>query len=200
MELIPEIAEWIAKDLAQKIEKISAEHKSLASFLKSCESPMEQKFLTALFDTFPGFPCNWKGEHILCSDFCEPHALGFNLRIYPQRDIKIDVYDVEKQRDYRKYRADFLLKLTRWNHESGQTDIIEELVVEVDGHAYHEKTKAQAKRDRSRDRTMTASGLTIFRFTGSELFNQMDDSVMEIYTYLVNKVAHYSEMNGLKFY
>jgi very-short-patch-repair endonuclease len=40
-----------------------------------------------------------------------------------------------------------------------------------DGHAFHERTKEQAKRDRSRDRGAQLHGLPIFRFTGSEIWN-----------------------------
>jgi hypothetical protein len=44
------------------------------------------------------------------------------------------------------------------------------LVVECDGHDFHERTKEQAARDRSRDREGQLAGFTVFRFTGSELW------------------------------
>lgn len=44
------------------------------------------------------------------------------------------------------------------------------LIVECDGHEFHERTKDQAARDRSRDRSTQMAGIPIFRFTGSELF------------------------------
>jgi very-short-patch-repair endonuclease len=43
-------------------------------------------------------------------------------------------------------------------------------VIECDGHDFHERTKEQAKRDRSRDRRLQAAGYRVFRFTGSELY------------------------------
>lgn len=43
------------------------------------------------------------------------------------------------------------------------------IVVECDGHDFHERTKEQAERDRSRDRRMQDAGFTVFRFTGSEI-------------------------------
>ena len=45
------------------------------------------------------------------------------------------------------------------------------LVVECDGHDFHERTKEQAKKDRSRDRRLQKAGITVFRFTGSEIWN-----------------------------
>ena len=44
------------------------------------------------------------------------------------------------------------------------------LVVEVDGHEFHERTKLQAARDRQRDRAMIAEGFRVVRFTGQEVY------------------------------
>src|SRR5262245_34455764 len=41
------------------------------------------------------------------------------------------------------------------------------IVVECDGHDYHEKTKWQASRDKRRDRILQRLGYRVFRFTGS---------------------------------
>ena len=48
--------------------------------------------------------------------------------------------------------------------------IADKLVIELDGHDFHEKTKEQAKRDKGRDRTLLAQGYTTIRFTGSEVW------------------------------
>lgn len=44
------------------------------------------------------------------------------------------------------------------------------IVVECDGHDYHERTKEQAAHDRKRDRAMTEAGITVLRYTGSEIW------------------------------
>jgi hypothetical protein len=44
------------------------------------------------------------------------------------------------------------------------------LIVECDGHEFHERTKEQAARDRARDREFQANGYEVFRFTGSEIW------------------------------
>lgn len=44
------------------------------------------------------------------------------------------------------------------------------LLIECDGHDYHERTKEQAARDRSKDREATLAGLDTMRFTGSEIW------------------------------
>lgn len=43
-------------------------------------------------------------------------------------------------------------------------------IVECDGHDFHERTKDQAAKDRSRDRRSQLAGTPVFRFTGSELW------------------------------
>ena len=57
------------------------------------------------------------------------------------------------------YRVDFVL-------EAYGTEV----VIEVDGHEFHEKTKEQASRDKARDRYLVAQGHVILRFTGSEVW------------------------------
>lgn len=54
------------------------------------------------------------------------------------------------------------------------------LAVEVDGHDFHERTKEQAARDRSRDRALLANGWQVLRFTGSEVWRDPDRCAAEI--------------------
>lgn len=41
--------------------------------------------------------------------------------------------------------------------------------IECDGHAFHERTKEQAERDRTRDRYFQSCGTFVLRYTGSEI-------------------------------
>jgi very-short-patch-repair endonuclease len=61
-----------------------------------------------------------------------------------------------------EYTADFMLM----SHFSETVRV----VVECDGHEFHERTKAQARHDKKRDRAMVAAGLIVVRFTGSEIW------------------------------
>ena len=51
--------------------------------------------------------------------------------------------------------------------------------VELDGHEFHERTKEQATKDRSRDRQLTLTGWTVLRFTGQEIFRDPDACVAQ---------------------
>lgn len=68
---------------------------------------------------------------------------------------------IRPQEKIGQFRVDFLITT-----EDGQSL----LVVECDGHEFHERTKEQAAKDRSRDRDLLASGIPVMRFTGAEIF------------------------------
>lgn len=78
---------------------------------------------------------------------------------------KPPVVILEEQSVVGPYRPDFLFRCAA---HSGDT---KRLVVEIDGHDFHERTKEQASRDRSRDRWMIDKGIVVIRFTGSEVWN-----------------------------
>lgn len=59
------------------------------------------------------------------------------------------------------------------------------LAVEADGHDYHERTKAQAEHDRTRDRAMQAEGWTVMRFTGSEIYRNAEKCAAEVEAVIV---------------
>lgn len=70
----------------------------------------------------------------------------------------------KQQAEVGKYRADFLFSL---KDEQGAW---QRLVVEIDGHDFHERTKQQAAHDKARDRWMTSEKYHLMRFTGSEVY------------------------------
>jgi|HigsolmetaAR202D_1030399.scaffolds.fasta_scaffold04189_5 Uncharacterized protein conserved in bacteria len=62
------------------------------------------------------------------------------------------------------YRVDFLILHSKGLKGTGG------IVVECDGHVFHEKTKNQAARDKARDRALQERGFKVLRFTGSEIW------------------------------
>jgi very-short-patch-repair endonuclease len=51
------------------------------------------------------------------------------------------------------------------------TGSAKKVVVECDGHDFHERTKEQVSTDNERDRAVQARGWLVSRFTGSDIFN-----------------------------
>lgn len=73
-----------------------------------------------------------------------------------------------------KYRADFAIPLFR-------------LIIEADGKEFHEKN---FQADRLRDRELLAQGWTTVRFTGSEIYNDVDSCIAFV-TLILNKRWYY---------
>lgn len=71
------------------------------------------------------------------------------------------------------YRADFFIKAP------GQR-----MVIECDGHDFHDRTKEQAARDRRRDRMFLSCGAYTVRFTGSEIYANVTGCVCEVFEIL----------------
>jgi len=96
-----------------------------------------------------------------------------------------DGFYIEPQKQIGEFRVDFLLTYLEvvdpipdhLKHKTPATQkytvIKKQMVIECDGHAYHERTKEQASNDRHRDRTLQMVGYTVFRFTGSELWENV---------------------------
>lgn len=72
-----------------------------------------------------------------------------------------------------RYRADFWLSF-------GDLGCTRSVFIEVDGHEFHERTPAQAARDKARDRFLSARmDCPVFRFTGSEIYRDVDACLAE---------------------
>lgn len=57
-------------------------------------------------------------------------------------------------------------------------------VVELDGHEFHERSKRQAERDKSRDRRLQELGWKVLRFTGSEVWRAPEEAVTDVFRVL----------------
>lgn len=73
-------------------------------------------------------------------------------------------YFLAPQHQIGKYRADFVFGHCR------KPTLRDSIVIECDGHAWHEKTKEQAAKDKARDRFLSAKAGRVIHFTGSEIF------------------------------
>jgi very-short-patch-repair endonuclease len=89
------------------------------------------------------------------------------IRIFPQHKIG-------------GYRVDFYLEYFELQFKTTR-----KLIVECDGHDFHELTKDQAQRDKSRDRILQTVA-PVFRFTGSEIWKDAHDCSYQIINHLMN--------------
>ena len=200
MDLDENVKNLLAQKEKEEIENISIKYARIRKYFKLCESPMEQIFLFHVLNYEPyrfedcsvGMDVATDRPVILCrhwdSDFYD-----FNVKITVQHELLKD--DGES-----KYRTDFLFEVFRdaeikTKNERGfieterMAEIFAKVILEVDGHEFHEKTKEQAIRDKSRDRFITRKGFPIFRFTGSEIFNQPHQIAKEVEDYITQIIV-----------
>lgn len=72
------------------------------------------------------------------------------------------------------YRADFIIEVD----SNGGEGLV---VIECDGHEWHERTKQQAAQDRARDRELFRFGIPTVRFTGSEIHHDAFACATEVW-------------------
>ena len=84
---------------------------------------------------------------------------------------------ISLQRKIGIYRVDFYLEYR--DHLGGGKG----LIVECDGHDFHEKTKDQAQRDKKRDRILQKTA-PVLRFTGSEIWKDAHGCADQILSHL----------------
>jgi very-short-patch-repair endonuclease len=77
-----------------------------------------------------------------------------------------------------EYRVDFYISLKYKNIER-------RIIIECDGHEFHEKSKEQVINDNKRDRHLIYHGYEVLRFSGSEIYNHINESTKEILDYLL---------------
>lgn len=88
----------------------------------------------------------------------------------------------EPEIEGKRYRADF--KVTA-RSEDGEPSVL----IECDGHDFHEKTKEQARRDKSRDRALQSAGYHVLHFTGSEIWRDPKRCAHEVIDFLLKKIG-----------
>jgi len=123
---------------------------------KGCESPIEEAFAVAAAALCATRYC---GE----VDYVPAFGLTHKELIARTGDGKFRAW-IAPQVHVCGYRVDFMVA-----HLSGLSGF-GGIVVELDGHEFHERTKKQAARDKAKDRHLQDMGFKVFRFTGSEVW------------------------------
>lgn len=159
-------------------------HVNLANeAMEACESPIERALLMALVST----------------SFTDHESVGVRFPRnatrsewwVPAREWGPSYVAIDVQVPLDKFRIDFGVSLYEWTGE-GHTFRHVSVLMECDGHDFHERTKDQAKRDRSKDRALQKLGNRVFRFTGSEIWADSFKCAEEVHALLA------AEMKALR--
>jgi very-short-patch-repair endonuclease len=120
-----------------------------------CESPIEALFLAVAMTEMGFGDCRYE-DYDKCVTDLEKLGLQAHRRLWswelhcmllPQAPVD-------------RFRIDFAM----WSEYHGW------FAIELDGHDFHERTKAQASRDKAKDRGLVRLGFKVIRYTGSDVF------------------------------
>ena len=156
--------------LAQCLEHIEGEYDWMWKTQIS-ESTIEHLFFLAVYWQIRLCNSEYRDLVVAVDDADAQHKLNNHY----------DVTDLimQPQAKIEDWRVDFLFYVREWP----QLTKYRKIIVECDGHDFHERTKEQAERDRSRDRHAIANGLQVMRFTGSELWRDPWGCASEFLTF-----------------
>lgn len=109
----------------------------------------------------------WIAAYTLCESEYEP--LNPDAEVFRDKDGNLEyklqsgIY-ITPQHKVEKYRVDFLIqRIDRLTQE------LSPVVVELDGHDFHDKDKRQRSYEKARDRLLVRKGYRVLHFTGSDV-------------------------------
>lgn len=201
MKLALDIQEQFKSFANSRKKELDDELDLILQGLGLCDSPIEQMFLLGIVQHWFGTCPIREGEDLgfrsnLVNFISLEYVGDISVEIYPQREIEVGE---------EIFRVDFLFEITgnrffptddgclRVNRKSLR------LIVEIDGHNFHERTKIQARRDKSRDRLLHKHGYMVIRYTGSEVFQDVYRVVRELAELILAKAFSVSQVYDLAY-
>lgn len=133
-----------------------------------------QAFETYLAEVAERAHTNYTSLMGVYSQSCESPIEALFLAAFIPTVLIDTAYTIHPQFELDGYRADFLVTFEPVDGLSRS------VVVEYDGHDYHDRTKEQAGRDKRRDRAVAALGYPVLRFTGRELHRDAHACAREV--------------------
>ena len=162
--------EVLAKEVVRSVSL------TMAMALDSCQSPIEVAMFFALTSQAVGF-----GPHMPTVVVWDGHPSQIVDR------IGWGTVEIRPQAQIGEHRVDFLVTFSHdpIGDDGKRTRIERKLIVECDGHDFHDRTKGQASRDRERDRALQAAGYQVFRYTGADLWADVFKCSHEVLRHLM---------------
>ncbi len=150
---------------------------SLEDFVNQTKSPIEELFILYWWRNNPDSYATYRLDR-LSFEYPAPteaeggeQELELRTNFYNYSSIIIPQFKFTKF-----FTVDFLFYLPEKNIK---------LVIECDGHDFHEKTKEQARQDKQRDRWLITNNIFVLRYTGSEIYNHPGKATIEVENFLI---------------
>lgn len=115
-------------------------------------------------------------------------------KFFERFEYFIDEYiltiDCQEKIGTSNYRADIVISFA-----NVEKRVIHLYAIECDGHEFHEKTKEQVKRDRSRERYMMKEGYKVIRFSGSEIVEGASECACEVWNIIKRDFKMFKDLS-----
>src|SRR5690606_7146897 len=136
------------------------------NFINACESPIEKKLLLSIMYYY--MDANPYSNLYIDFDGLEDIIIGKEISFSNISGLigieKISLKpQVEIEHSDNIWRVDFLLEF------HGTKNNIKKIIIECDGHEFHERNAAQVKADNKRSRQLKSLGYELVRYSGSEI-------------------------------
>lgn len=136
---------------------------------KGIESPIEQILFCALL-----LVCQFNYLKKPYQEEIHGKNYIFGLGIYPQQEIE-------------NYRVDFeVCNYGCLLNSDGSQQKPVSVIIECDGHNFHERTEKERRYEKKRDRYLQSRGYKIFHYTGSEICKNALNIAAEIISFITN--------------
>lgn len=116
---------------------------------------------------------------------------AFDLSTIGRENRRSDIYLISQEDikiGNKTYRADFLFSTDECESPYAHFEKNYKLVIECDGHEFHEKTKAQVKKDNERDMALKMAGYDVLHFSGSQIYNEPFKCAEQVIEYILSKI------------
>jgi len=145
--------------LCEQLADLTASNASMAyeNWQIGMESPIERLLFIGMYSIIP-----FQEVELMPLMKCEVTSSD---NLHPMQAARIAEHGtllIQLQETLLDWRADFVLSCPSITKKKA--------IIECDGHDFHERTKEQAARDRSRDRDAQEAGYMMLRYTGSEIY------------------------------
>jgi len=154
-------------------EALDLLREQLDEVFQDCQSPIEKALLAKLYLAGDYWYINWRGGVSLCRNISKTDYSINDFMHDPRSDMSVGIMPQAK---IAGYTVDIMINAVFQPSSKNQLKI----VIECDGHDFHEKTKEQASKDKKRDRDLQKLGFMVFRYSGSDIYRNIDVCVEEI--------------------
>lgn len=144
--------------LAQQLADLAAANAKMAFEMwdSGVDSPIERLMLIGIYSLIPHQELDI--SPLMTCEIVSENSHPAILERAAERGCLV----IQMQHRLLDWRADFVLSCPSISGKK--------VIIECDGHDFHERTKEQAARDRSRDRAAQEAGHMMLRYTGSEIY------------------------------